>query len=98
MPINIDEPIILADSQKIIFDTLQITRDEQGVLSAIIIFMVRNQNGMRLDNKTITIKPDQWNHFWTNFTSGSFVYAKVLALLGIETPPDASVELDFINS
>lgn len=91
--ITINEPKIIANSQKIIFDELHIIGGKDKNLSAVVSFIILNENNERIDTKTITYTGEDYNTFWSNFNSGKFIYQELE--LGIEV--DNSIENDFIN-
>jgi hypothetical protein len=88
--LNINKPIILATSQVVSCTSFSMSKTPQGKWTANINFSISDENGAPIDTKSINVAEDAWNNFWTNFTSGTFLYQQY--------SPDATAqEGDFTN-
>lgn len=92
--LEINEPIVLANSQKVEISGFSMSRDSKGQWFASIRFVIKDENGKYINYKSINIKPEEWNDFWESFNNGRFLYQK--AFLELEVPE--SVESDFENT
>jgi hypothetical protein len=92
---QIDQPIILATSQNVTctgFSMLKL-----GALwTADITFSISDENGHFVKTDSVNISADKWNDFWSNFTSGAFLYQTLITDQGITATAPAT-DSDFVN-
>lgn len=92
MAIIVNEPLVLAQSQSVRFDSLSIVRTNSG-MRAVISFSVLDENNNVVSQKRKEYNGADFNTFWSNFNSGIFLYEELN--LGVTVP--GSVESEFQN-
>lgn len=97
MPILIDQPVILAESQNKKFQSVTISKKPDDSLLAIVIFdILCPVSGRKIKDEVLVYEGEDYNTFWTNFNSGTYLYQELTKdLEGFELPED--IEDDFIN-
>lgn len=99
MSIQIKEAIFLAKEQTIKFERLRIEKDtEYGRLTAFITFSILNEKGERVGQKDLDYSGQEFNTFWSGFTSGRFLFEEVVRKENINIEVPQTVENDFINT
>ncbi len=98
MSLEIDQPLIVATSQTIVFSDLQIQNDANLGLIAVIRFVVKDDQGNQVDTKTIRYSGEEYNMFWNNFNSGKFLYEQLVTKDTLPVSVPDSVENDFLNA
>lgn len=98
MSIQINEEIVLAKTQTIEFQLLRIEKDSiSGNVFASVVFSVVNERGEVIGQKSLNYTGEEFNTFWSGFTSGKFLFDEVVEKENIDVVVPPSVELDFIN-
>lgn len=92
---QIDQPIILATSQNVTCTGFNMVKRESK-WSASIAFDVYDQNNQFVKSMTVGVPTDKWNDFWTNFTSGAFLYQTLITDQSITATAPTS-DSDFVN-
>lgn len=92
---QIDQPIILATSQNVICTGFNMQKMGAS-WTASITFKIDDQDGQFVKNISVKVTADQWNTFWTNFTSGAFLYQTLITDQGI-TATAPVTDSDFVN-
>jgi hypothetical protein len=97
MPIVINEPIILTESQKKRFQSVTISRLSDDALMAKVIFHVVCPNsGAFIKEEILTYTGEDYNTFWENFNNGAYLYEELTKNLeNIELPE--GIENEFLN-
>lgn len=97
MPIELNEPKIIATTQKIVFQSILIHRDTAGQLNAQVTFNVLDENGNLVSNEQLRYSGEEFNQFWSDFNSGTYLYQTLAQQKSINPPENNSMEDDFIN-
>lgn len=95
MALEINEPKVVAQSQKYSFESVTI-RKINTKLSAILTFGVYDESNKRIDTVTKLYTDDEFNEFWTNFNSGKFLYEELVRKEALSVTVPDSTEDDFI--
>lgn len=79
------------------FKAITIKKERSG-LSAILTFARISDTGPHAGpDYVITLTGADYNAFWTNFTSGSFLYQQLSAIAGSPVVPSDAMEAEFLN-
>lgn len=93
--IQINEPIILANSQIIQIIGFNMSRsqvkEDLKDWTGTITYKTFDENGKCLSTKVKSIKKEEWNEFWSNFNNGTYLYNK------LELGSAQNSESEFIN-
>jgi len=73
MPIIINEPIILTESQKKKFQSVTISKLEGGLMARVIFHVVCPMSGSFIKEEILTYAGADFNTFWENFNNGTFL-------------------------
>ena len=97
MPILIEEPIVLAESQDKIFKSVTISKNSEGKLQAAVVFDVLcPESGAKLKEDVLVYEDEAYNTFWSNFNTGTYLYQELTKdIEGLELPEN--LEEDFLN-
>lgn len=97
MAVLIEQPLILAEAQNKKFQSVTISRDRDGGLVAVVIFDILCPNsGNKLKEEVLTYTGEEYNTFWANFNTGTYLYQELTKdLEDFELPED--LENDFLN-
>lgn len=98
MSITLNEQKIIASTQTFVFDELHITGGKEGKLKATVSFLNKNEAGELVSVETLTYTGEAYNAFWTAFTSGKYLYDKLVEDKEINTTVPNSVEDNFLNA
>lgn len=90
----INKPRILSQKQDYRFASLRVERNGNGML-AVLLFNVYGDNGEYLAQEDVTFLGNDFNSFWSDFTSGKYLYDKFFQLKEISASVDDSLELEF---
>lgn len=96
--IKLNQEIVTAKEQNISFDKLSIVRDANGNLYVDILFSVTNESGVEVATKRLAYGGVDFNDFWSGFTSGKYLYEKLVEKEKLPVTVDASVEDSFVNT
>jgi hypothetical protein len=98
MVIQINEQLVIAQSQTYSIREVYIWKDYSlNEINARITFDKLNEKGERINSEALTYTGLEFNVFWNNFNSGTFLYEELKSKLGLQlNVPDS--EQDFINS
>jgi hypothetical protein len=89
--------IIPAKSASLKFRSILIKKDKEE-LFAVLTFMRIDANGMQAGaDHVITLKGAEYNTFWNDFISGSFVYEQLSAIAGAPVVASDAMEAEFLN-
>jgi len=79
------------------FKSVIIRKDRDGMV-AILAFSKVNADGMPAGaDHVITLKGADYNAFWNEFTSGSFLYQQLSAIAGAPVVASDAMEAEFLN-
>lgn len=97
MSITLNQKRTVAQSQEFKFDEVHITGGAKGELTAVVSFVVNDENGNRIDTQVLTYKGEDFNTFWENFDSGEYLYQELVEKeeLAVSIPED--IEESFVN-
>jgi hypothetical protein len=97
MVIQINEQLVIAESQIYSIREVYIWRDyHSNEINARITFDKLNEKGERINSEILTYTGLDFNVFWNNFNSGTFLYEELKSKLGLQlNVPDS--EQDFVN-
>lgn len=97
MPLTINAPKVLANTQSVEFAHLRIDRDYNGSLSAEACFNLFNENDEPIGAERLTYTGEAFNTFWDAFTTGTFLYTEVYKRIKGEPMVSGDYEEDFVN-
>ena len=96
--ITLNQQIVTAKEQNIKFNELKITGGFYDTLRAEVTFIVTNENGEIIGNKYIVAEGVDFNDFWTNFNSASYLYQKLADKESLPVTIDtATTDASFTN-
>lgn len=97
MGIQLNEKLVVANTQTIKFDEAHITGGETGNLNLLLSFVVLDENGKRIDTKVVKFEGNEYNEFWKGFSTGKFCYEQLVAKENLDIVVTNDVEKDFLN-
>ena len=97
MPIELNEPKIIATTQKIVFKGLHINRDSADKLNATVTFEILDENGKQVSHEFLNYSGEEFNQFWNDFNSGTFLYQNLAIKKSLNPLENNSMEDDFVN-
>lgn len=95
MAFILQEQKVIANEQRFEFTNITIDRSGEGKLTARVSFNIFNEKNQSLGSDTLSYEGEAFNTFWTDFTSGSFLYNELAKRHKIQTTVEA--ESDFTN-
>lgn len=98
MSITTSTPKVVATTQTFVFDELHITGGKEGKLQAIVSFPVKSETGEIISVETLTYAGEAFNAFWSGFTSGKYLYDKLVSDKALNITVPSSVEDNFTNA
>ena len=95
MTLELNEQKVIAQLQKFQFENLVIEKQGKN-LSANIQFAVYNEKDERIGTQNHTYRQEEFNRFWSEFTTGKYLYEELVkkSMLTVEVPE--IVEEDFV--
>lgn len=95
---KINKPLVVAESQDFVFDEVHVTGGASGNLTAVVSFVVNDEEGNRIDTKVINYTGEAFNEFWDGFDSGKYLYEELVAKEELDVVVPDAVEENFINA
>ena len=95
--IEINQPITLSDKTRYQIYSVNMTKDwSSGKWTAIVEFVMLDNDGKPIRKHTIEYPADRFNEFWNGFNNGTFLYEELVRVknLGLEVP---NSESEFLN-
>ena len=102
MPVSVTIPAqtitVPAQPVTLKFKSVVIRKEREGLV-AILTFSKTNADGMMMGpDHVITLKGAEYNAFWNDFTSGSFLYEQLSAIAGAPVVASDAMEAEFLNA
>lgn len=95
MALLLNKPKIIANEQRFDFTNISIDRSGSGELSAKVSFNIFNEAGSAIGSETLYYEKEDFNAFWSKFTSGTFLYQELATKYNTVLSDDK--EADFLN-
>mgnify|MGYP006921448156 FL=1 len=93
MPIVINQPIILTESQKKKFHSVTITRlGDNNLIAKVIFHIICPNSNTFIKEEVLSYSGEEYNTFWENFNGGAFLYEELVKNQDIELPEDLENE------
>lgn len=96
--ITLNQELIVAKTQAIKFDSVRIEGGVNDSLRAEVTFCVLNELNQIVGKKYLTYSGEEFNTFWEGFSSGKFLYEKLVEKESLPVIVDSSIEEDFVNT
>lgn len=90
----INKPRTLSQKQDYRFASMRIENNGNGMF-AVLRFNVYGDKGEYLAQEEVVFIGEDFNSFWSDFTSGKYLYDKFFQLKEIGVSVDDSIELEF---
>lgn len=82
MTLEINEPKILCSKQKYVFDEIHIITTPESGKIAVVSFILKDENNSRVGTHVIRYENEEFNQFWSQFTTGTYLYSCLINKLG----------------
>jgi hypothetical protein len=96
MGIELNQPVVIANNQKIECTSIILNKNEKG-WCAEINFSILNEEGQQIGKKSIEYKEEEFNNFWSNFNSGKYLYDELINKNNLQINSSEELEHDFEN-
>lgn len=96
MPLLLNEPIILTQSQDITVTNVSISKLQDSWL-ARVFYTIFGTDGKPIKEDMLSYEGDDFNSWWAQFTSGSFLYSQYIQKKNLAIPLPDKIEDDFKN-
>jgi hypothetical protein len=96
MPLLLNEPIILTQSQDIAVTNVSIYKMQDG-WKARVFYSTFGTDGKSVKEESLSYEGDDFNSWWAQFTSGSFLYSQYIQKKNLAIQLPDKIEDDFKN-